>query len=231
MQTFISKITSIFKANANSVVAEGAKAYMRNQFDFLGIPALVRKKLTKQYLKENPLTDIKTVASIAKQLWQLSEREYQYFAIELLAFYKKKWNASIIELFEYCVTHKSWWDSVDFLITECIAPYFKQYPDAISEITSAWNKSNNIWLQRSSILFQKKYRSATNTQMLTCYILEHTASKEFFVQKAIGWALREYSYENESWVKDFVAQYPLAPLSKREALKAIERKAAKVNLD
>lgn len=227
MQTFINGITSLFTDNANPVVTEGAKAYMRNQFDFFGIPAPVRKKLTRQYLKENPLPDIKNVTSVAKQLWQLNEREYQYFAIELLAFYKKKWNASVIELFEYCVTHKSWWDSVDFLITECIAPYFIKFPDAIYEITYAWNKSNNIWLQRSSILFQKKYRNAANTQLLTSYILEHAASKDFFVQKAIGWALREYSYTNEKWVKDFVAMHQLAALSKKEALKAIERKAAK----
>jgi 3-methyladenine DNA glycosylase AlkD len=118
--------------------------------------------------------------------------------------------------------NKSWWDTVDHACTELISPYFKLFPEEINKITGKWNKSKNFWLQRSSIMFQKKYRKDTDTVLLAKYILAHAKSKEFFVQKAIGWALREYSYVDPKWVSDFVRKNKLAPLSEREALKRIK---------
>ena len=102
-----------------------------------------------------------------------------------------------------------------------IGKFFIKYPDFIADYTFKWNQSNNKWLQRMSILFQLMYRDKTNTTLLTEYI-EHCALEEdFFIRKAIGWALREYGkcYPNE--VKSFVNQTTLKPLSKKEALKNI----------
>jgi 3-methyladenine DNA glycosylase AlkD len=108
---------------------------------------------------------------------------------------------------------------VDFIATECLGPYFKMYPNQISKITSQWNKSSNIWLQRSSLLFQKNYKKETDAELLSRYILNLRSSKEFFIQKAIGWMLREYAKTDAGWVVDFVNNNELAPLSKREAMK------------
>lgn len=163
---------------------------------------------------------IKTV----KDLWQMPHREFQYVAIELIAFHKKQWKENIIELTEFCLIHKSWWDSVDHIASEITGPYFKLFPQQIKLVTGKWNRSSNIWLQRSSIMFQKAYRQNTNTVLLKEYILNCRHSKEFFVQKSIGWSLREYSKTNPQWVQDFVANNTLTALSKREALKRLLNK-------
>jgi 3-methyladenine DNA glycosylase AlkD len=170
-------------------------------------------------MKELGLLKHTDLVQTVKELWALPEREFQYFAIELMAFHKKVWEQEVIELFEYCIVNKSWWDSVDFICTECVSPYFKKYTPRRKEITNRWNKSDNIWLQRSSLLFQKGYKKDTDTKMLAEYIVHLAGSKEFFVQKAIGWMLREHARVDVEWVREFVASHHLPALSKREALK------------
>ncbi len=203
---------------ANEIKAAGAKAYMKNQFDFIGLTMKQRRDICKLYTKQNELAQDE-LETVVRELWALPERDFQYFAIELLAFYKKQWKPSIIKLFEYIIVHKSWWDTVDFIAAECTGVYFKHYPDKIETITGRWNAWDNIWLQRSSLLFQKNYKAMLDTELLSKYILRIAGSKEFFVQKAIGWVLREYAKTNEAWVRNFVNENKLAPLSKREALK------------
>lgn len=220
MHSYLQPIAQALYEKANEERARGAAAYMKNQFAFLGIPMTERRKLCKAYLKQYPLPHYEDVAVIVIELWQLPEREFQYFAIELLAYYKKIWPVEVIHIMEYCLTHKSWWDTVDFLATQGTGPYFKLYPSQI-EITRQWNQSNNFWLQRSSLLFQLKYKTDTDTGLLSSYIKHLVGSKAFFIRKAIGWVLREYAKTNQAWVKQFVASHHLSPLSKREALKHI----------
>jgi len=221
MHSYIEGIATIFKANANTERAAWSKAYMLHQFEFYGLVTAQRRKLSKTYMQNNTLTSLKEIEAIVKECFEQTEREYQYFAIEFMHFNKKLWQPSIIRTIEYCLTKKSWWDSVDHIASECLTDYFKLYPNKIIPITSKWNQSNNIWLKRSSILFQKAFKAKTNTELLSKYILQCSNSKEFFIQKAIGWALREYSKTNAIWVQTFVATNTLAPLSKREALKRI----------
>jgi 3-methyladenine DNA glycosylase AlkD len=197
------------------------KAYMKDNFEFLGIQTPERRKVCKHYMKQHAVENEKELETIVKELWALPEREFQYFAIELMAFNKKLWVLSTIEVFEFCIIQKSWWDTVDFIATECLGRYFKIFPEQIEVVTKPWNLSLNIWLQRSSLLFQKSYKKDTDTLLLSEYIVHLAPSKEFFIQKAIGWVLREYAKTNAAWVKDFVEQNKLAPLSKREALKHI----------
>lgn len=221
MHRYIEGIATIFKEHTNTERAAWSKAYMLHQFEFYGLVTLQRRKLSKTYMQNNPLTSLNEIKVIVKECFNLPEREFQYFAIELMHFNKKLWQPSIIRTIEYCLTKKSWWDSVDHIASECLTDYFKLYPNKIIPITSKWSQSNNIWLQRSSILFQKAFKAKTNTELLSKYILQCSNSKEFFIQKAIGWALREYSKTNAEWVKKFVAIHSLPALSKREALKRI----------
>jgi 3-methyladenine DNA glycosylase AlkD len=219
MESFVKTLATKLASVANEEKAVGMQAYMKNQFAFLGIQSPQRRKVCKEHIRQNKLEDGKQLETIVKELWNLQEREFQYCAIELLAFYKKLWEKAIIDLFEFCITTKSWWDTVDFIATECTGPYFKIFPGQIVHVTSQWNSSENIWLQRSSLLFQKGYKKDTDTKLLSAYIKNLSFSKEFFVQKAIGWMLREYAKTNPEWVKKFVDSNLLAPLSKREALK------------
>jgi len=208
--------------NANAERAAGAKAYLLHQFEFFGIPVPVLRKLSKAYIKENTFSSIAQVEQIVKEVWQYEQREWQYFAIELLYHYKKQWKVSTIKTIEYCITHKSWWDTVDAIAYNWAGEYFKMFPAQIKFITGKWNVADNIWLQRSSLLFQKKYKEATDTTLLQQYIQHLAASDEFFIRKAIGWILREYAYTNAAWVKKFVAQNTLSSLSKKEALKHLK---------
>jgi 3-methyladenine DNA glycosylase AlkD len=118
------------------------------------------------------------------------------------------------------LTHKSWWDSVDSINSNVIGKYFIKFPSLLEPTTKKWNQSSNIWLQRMSILFQLPYKEKTNTELLEKYIVNRIDTNEFFVNKAIGWALRAYAYTNKKWVIRFVKDHPqLSNLSKREALK------------
>ncbi len=118
------------------------------------------------------------------------------------------------------ITHNSWWDSVDSTNSFVIGKYFLQFPEAIEPVTSKWNQSSNKWLQRMSILFQLIYKEKTNTTLLTEYIENTQLEEDFFIRKAIGWALRSYANTDAKWVIQFVKAHPqLSNLSKREALK------------
>lgn len=221
MHVYIKPIAKLFSQNAHAENAAGAKAYMRNLFEYFGIKAATRQTISNDYMKAG-LPAYAELEIIVKELWQLPEREYQYFAIDLMAAMKKLWTTDIINLIEFVLVNKSWWDTVDHAATDLTGPYFKLFQQQITKITGNWSRSDNFWLQRSSIMFQKKYKKETDTILLSKYILRHTRSKEFFIQKAIGWALREYSKTDPLWVKNFVQQNKLAPLSVREALKRIK---------
>lgn len=222
MHSYIKPLAKEFKAVANKERAAGAKAYLKNQFEFFGIPMPERRSLCKLHLKQFAINDASHFEEIVRELWAMDEREYQYFAIELMSYNKKLWNEPIISLFEYYIIHKSWWDTVDFIASDCTGPFFKMFPGKIEQVTGKWNTSDNMWLQRSSLLFQKNYKQYTNVVFLSKYIVHLSSSKEFFIRKAIGWILREYAKTNPQWVLDFVEQHTLATLSKREAVKNIK---------
>jgi 3-methyladenine DNA glycosylase AlkD len=224
MNDYLLPLQEMFLQHANAANAVGAKAYMLNQFEYYGIKMAERRRLCKNFIKAHPVSSFTETEKIVKQTWQLPEREWQYFAIELLAQYKKQWKISTIKTIKYCITHKSWWDTVDAIADAWAGEYFKLFPQQIATVTAAWNISENIWLQRSSLLFQKKYKQQTDTKLLTKYIQHLSSSNEFFIRKAIGWILREYAKTNAEWVKDFVELNKLSPLSRREALKHLDKK-------
>ncbi len=221
MHPYILPLSTQFTLYQNKERAVAAKAYMRNQFEYFGMEAACWRQIVKAHLKNTPPPDYNRLVAIVQELWQLPQREYQYAAVEIIAAQKKLWQKDIIELVEYCIVYKSWWDTVDHIASELTGIYFKLFPGQVESVTGRWNKSSNIWLQRSSIMFQKFYKKETDTSLLAAYILNLAESGEFFVQKAIGWALREYSKTNPAWVKKFVSTNKLASLSSREALKRV----------
>lgn len=136
----------------------------------------------------------------------------------------KKAEKERIDLYEYLIVNKSWWDTIDYSASNLVGVHFQKFPELIQPYTEKWMDSGNMWLQRTSLLFQLKYKKATDLELLTDYIHQLQGSKEFFINKAIGWILREYSKTNAAWVVDFVNSNQLAPLSHREALKWLNRK-------
>lgn len=217
---YLKEIKKNYAANADASIAKGAKAYLLHQFEFYGIKTPLRRQICKAFYKANPIKDHDELSTLIKACFGEPQRELHYFAIELLGYHQKLWSKKTIPLVEWMITHNSWWDSVDATNSAVISKYFLQFPEAIEPVTSKWNQSSNKWLQRMSILFQLLYKEKTNTTLLTQYI-EHTMLEEdFFIRKAIGWALRSYANTDAKWVVQFVKAHPqLSNLSKREALK------------
>ncbi|MES2646483.1 MAG: DNA alkylation repair protein [Bacteroidota bacterium] len=218
MMPFISKLNSRLLSLSTNERRLSAEAYMRNQFPFIGVDTTTRRKVFKAILEEAGKPLFEDLDKTINYLFTL-ERELQYCAVELFALYKKEWDSDSIAIIEKCIVTKSWWDTVDYIASDLAGPYFKLFPKQIIPVTERWNKSGNFWLQRSSLLFQKKYREQTNKDLLAKYILHCAHSNEFFIQKAIGWCLREFAKTDPAWVKKFVQQNALKPLSVREALK------------
>ncbi|EKJ8908036.1 DNA alkylation repair protein [Listeria innocua] len=212
-------IQTLFRANRSVADSRPMEAYMKNQFPFLGIRATERKKLVADFLRENGMPD--DLLRLVVELFAEEERELQYAAIDLLSRYGKKQASEAIEIYEQLVTTKSWWDTVDGLAGTVVSNHFKLYPDLIPIYNEAWINGDNIWLARTAILFQLKYKEETNAELLFANCEKWLGSKEFFIQKAIGWALRQYAKVDSEAVRVFVNSHTLAPLSRREALKHI----------
>ncbi len=218
--TFINELTAAFSANANAENAQYMQDYMKGLFSFYGIKTDQRRKLFKAAW-DNHKTEVKAnCRSIAKDLYAKEKRDYHYCAIEILVKdLKKNFVKEDIELIEYLIVHNSWWDSVDTIAKYLLGVYLQQFPQETKAVVKRFSSSDNMWLNRSAILFQLGYKKDTNESVLFDECLKHRHSKEFFIQKAIGWALREYGKVNPDSVREFVGSAELKPLSAREALK------------
>ena len=221
MTAFIKTLEIALEKNANPKIALGQKAYMRNQFEYYGIKATERREIQKPFFIKEFLPKKEKLDEIVTSLWEKLQRDYQYFSQELAFKYVCQLEKKDIELYEYMVTHKSWWDTVDFIAVKLMGEYFRKYPEQRDVYVKKWINSNNIWLQRSALLFQIKYKENLDTVLLSYIINSLLGSKEFFINKAIGWILREYSKTNPTWVKEFAGKKALCNLSNKEALRLI----------
>ncbi len=221
MIKYLIPLTEYYRNNKDAEVSLYMKKYFRGKYDFFGIKTPVRKNIYKDFFSKYGYPDENQYTNILKELWNLPEREYQYFGMELFRRNIKNSTTKTIESYEYMITHKSWWDTVDGISINLVGPFFKRFTLMSGPFIDKWVHSDNIWLQRSAILFQLKYKEETNKSLLFQYIKYLSGSKEFFVQKAIGWALRELSKSSEEDVVEFVNSNHLAALSKREALRLI----------
>lgn len=217
---FIAELELAFRQNANPEAAVPMAAYMKNLFPYLGLKNDTRKSLQKPLLAKHSAEIKSGWREIAWQLWQLPEREFQYAAMDILAKEtKKNFSKEDIELIEKLLVSRSWWDSVDFLAKHVLGNYLAQFQPEIPKTVKRFSDSADMWLNRSAILFQLGYKSRTDEEILFQLCRKHAPSKEFFIRKAIGWALREYAKTNPEAVKKFVSETELSGLSQREALK------------
>ncbi len=221
---YIETLKDSFKEHKNLEISIGQAAYMKHHFEFYGLKSEVRRQLQKPFLDKDFLPIKENLQNIVETMWNLSQREFQYFGQELFFKYVKTFNEKDIVILEYMITHKSWWDTVDFIAVNLVGNYFKTFPQNRNATIKSWLESENIWLKRSAILFQLKYKNNTDTLFLSQVIQHNLGSKEFFINKAIGWALREYSKTNPEWVINFTDQHELNNLSCREALRLLKNR-------
>lgn len=211
-------IINEFLNNKNEENAKGMKAYLKDNFEFLGVKTPLRKQLSKEFLKEKSKETFIDEA-LVRELWANEYRERQYIAIDYLIKQKKKLQREHIALIKDLIVTKSWWDSVDLIASHLAGELGRKYPELIEEYFLPWSESENMWLRRTAILYQLKYKENTNTDFLKQVIKVNLHQEEFFIRKAIGWSLREYSKSNQEWVREFIANNKLSKLSEKEASK------------
>lgn len=194
---------------ANSADAEGMKAYMREHFAFLGVRTPARRTGTKDLLKQLPK---QLDHQFVRDCWAQPEREFQYVACDYIK--KAKLTHDDLPLLRSVVIAKSWWDTVDAL-AKPIGTI------ATADDMRAWSRSDNLWLRRVSVIHQLGRKQDTDVELLAEMIHAANGTSEFFLNKAIGWALRDYARSNPEWVRAFLAEHceVLAPLARREASK------------
>ncbi|WP_373986826.1 DNA alkylation repair protein [Duganella sp. BuS-21] len=212
----LSQISAALAPVADSGRAPAMRAYMRDQFAFLGVGTPQRRSACKDVLRPLKGAGADALLGHARALWELPEREYQYVALDLMTMHWKELNSGDIPALLELVQDKSWWDTVDALagIIGKVLCHGHEYMDAAL-------RENNMWVRRIALLHQLGWRNKTDEQRLFEYALTLAHEKEFFIQKAIGWALRDYARHAPDAVRLFTRKEKerLAPLSFREANK------------
>ncbi|MFN0093356.1 MAG: DNA alkylation repair protein [Dehalococcoidia bacterium] len=203
--------------------APAMRKYMRDQFAFLGVPGPAQKVAFRAAAaaagKPATATDLSAAASV---LWALDEREYQYAGCWILERWAKLLGPDDLAALRALITTKSWWDTVDALAAEAVGSVVLRHPTAAA-VMDAWIADSNLWVARTALLHQLRFKERTDTERLFAYCLHQAGHPDFFIRKAIGWALRQYSWMDPDSVERFVGEHAseLSPLSKREALLVI----------
>lgn len=215
------ELLKALQIHASEEKRKGMEAYMRTQFTFIGVPSELRKELLKNHIKVHGLPADDDFKRVIKTLWMADQRELNYCAQELVI--RKKWfkKEESLSLIEWMITHRSWWDTVDFIAATIAGAYFIEFKHKSESMAMRWNRSPDMWLIRASLLFQLKYNEKVNLNLMTELIVPHLGSDEFFIQKAIGWALRQVSKTYPAYVRQFITAHKLKPVSQREAIKYV----------
>ncbi|MDD6407640.1 MAG: DNA alkylation repair protein [Lactobacillus equicursoris] len=215
-------VKKLYEEHADPETAVPMAHYMRDQFRYYGLKSPIRRELVREFLKEKNKQDLDW--AFVDLCFQDDYRELQYVACDYLTRKAKKLQASDLGKIKKLVQTKSWWDTVDSLIKLVGKIFLKEEnKQAVMKTVRDWAVDPDFWVRRTAIEFQLGLKSATDPELLKEIILENLGSSEFFINKAIGWALRDYSKTNPDWVRKFVDEYreQLAPLSVREASKYI----------
>lgn len=216
----VEQLRNKFESVADANKSESMKAYMKGKFEYFGISSPERNSIQREWFKTTKGLD---TWDVVYTLWDQPEREFQYVAADLLKkMPKKDYKVEDYKKLEELITTKSWWDSVDGLASNSAGRYFEVYPETISKVIKRWRESDDMWLNRTTLLFQLKYKERTDFELMKDLILQFMPIKEFFIQKAIGWALRQYSKTDPVAVKAFISPLELSTVARREAWKYIK---------
>lgn len=221
----IAAVTSSYRGAADAERAAAQRAYMRDQFPYLGIATPERRRLSRDVLKGSslkgsPRPTTADCAALALRCWKLPEREFRYFAIDYLVANVKRCDSSLLTTLRALITSDSWWDTIDPLATRVVGPLVAADSGLLATM-DAWVRDENLWIARTAILHQLHYKAATDEKRLFEYCVLQAGHQDFFIRKAIGWALREYAYTAPEAVRAFLDRERdrLSPLSVREAAK------------
>ena len=205
--------------------AQGQMKYMRYQFDYFGLKAPAWSSIVNNTMKTVGVFSGAELQDYVRLCFKDDHREMHYAGLQMLEKQIKKEEIDVIHFLEECILTNSWWDTVDW-ISKLVGWHFKRFPELQYPTSERWISSDSMWLQRVAIIHQLLYREKTNEKLLFDLILKKAESKEFFIQKACGWALRNYSKVNKEAVTKFISHHKLSALTVREGMRLI--KAGKV---
>ena len=199
---------------------EPMEAYMKDQFRFLGVRSAGVRAVAKPLLRAAGQMDGNTIVDFVYRCWEEPEREFQYVGALLTRRHVKKLDPSHLPDIEHFITSRSWWDTVDSLAAWTVGPLVSANPE-LKAVMDQWATDDNLWLARTAIIHQLGFKENTDAQRLFHYAELQAGHTDFFIRKAIGWALRQYARVEPDAVRRFVAEHEdeLSPLSRREALK------------
>ncbi|MGW3309654.1 DNA alkylation repair protein [Streptomyces sp. NPDC001073] len=220
--TVLERLTVTYAAAADPERAASMRAYMKDVAPFLGLTTPLRRALSRTVLEGTPRPDEADCTAIALRCWELPEREYQYFAVDYLRRHVRQCTSGFLPVARYLVSTVPWWDTVDALASHVVGGLVAADPELVGDM-DAWIVDEDMWVARTALLHQLRYRERTDTERLFAYCLRQSGHPDFFIRKAIGWCLREYAKTDPEAVRGFLAREKgrFAPLSVREALKNI----------
>ena len=209
-----------FEENRNELLAESMSKYMQDKFRFLGVRGATRTEIYKKYFPEARKS--KAIDwDFVENCWNKEEREFQYVVVYYLKAMQKFLKREDISRLKYLIVTKSWWDTVD-LLAKVVGSLVIRI-EGYDQIMLEWSKDSNIWLKRVAILYQLSLKDKVDEIILDKILVNNLGDNEFFINKAVGWALRDYSKFNPEWVREFIKKNKdnMANLSIREASKYI----------
>jgi 3-methyladenine DNA glycosylase AlkD len=220
--TVLHRVTAAFTAAADPGRAAAMRTYMKDVAPFLGIPTPARRALTRAVLAGTPRPDEADCTAVALRCWALPEREYHYVAVDFLRRHAGRCSSGFLPVARHLVTTVPWWDTVDPLAAHVIGRLVAA-DHALTADMDAWITDAGLWPVRAALLHQLARKDTTDTDRLFGYCLLQAGHPDFFIRKAIGWALREYAKTDPDAVRAFLARERgrFAPLTVREALKNI----------
>jgi 3-methyladenine DNA glycosylase AlkD len=219
MDDLVTSIRGLLRERADPDLAPGQQAYMKSSMPFLGVRVPEVRQLTKAAARSSPPADLDDLERSARRLWdEAAHREERYAATALTALRLAKGRLELLPLYEHIAVTGAWWDHVDE-VAHRIADLHDAHPDETAVAVRRWSTSDDRWLRRLAIISQLGRKDRVDRALLVEVIEPNVADPEFFVRKAIGWALREVGRVDPDWVQTFAEEHELSPLSRREALK------------
>lgn len=221
-QKYVQRLKTEMEAIADWEYAEAQANYLRNKFELFGIKAKPRQEIIKRLMKEVGVYHGDELTHYLEACYGEPYRDLHYAAVHMVEKVIKEQSEDFIDTLEWLIVENSWWDTVDSLAKQ-VGIHFNKYPNQIKPYTEKWITGDNMWLQRVAIIFQLFYKKNTDTALLFDYIRRKKDSQEFFIQKAMGWALRQHTRTDAQAVIDFVEQEGNLPrLTVKEALRLIK---------
>lgn len=200
------------------------QAYMKSTMPYHGVQTPMRRAICRQVFKDLAFKNAQEWESEVRAIWSGARfREEKYCALQLCSHKSADefQTPKALKLYEHLIVDGAWWDYVDTLAADRVGGLLERFPKEIKPLMLEWSRSKDMWKRRTSIICQLNLKDAFDLELLYTCIEPSLGSKEFFLQKAIGWALRQHAWRDSKEVKRYIAQNEarLAPLSRREALK------------